>query len=259
MSAGGQGLDDEFDESGSGDVPDVVGWLRDHPQEWEFATIEDYFEANPAARRTFDDVLRRVWSSRVERLRRRRRRRWVVVGGIAALAVGGVAAAALVRSGQPTHPEAGPLCRAEPRAGGDAYALAPGADPIDGCARVWATDWFDIGGGTVPALTACIGSNGAIEVFPGESDICDALGLAPADPALSPENELVVALQERLIMEIDLADCRPVADVLPAAQAIVEQSGLDGWSVVVGPGSEAAVCTKTAVDSSTRTVVLHEF
>lgn len=240
-------------------VPDPVTWLSDHPWDWKFATPDDFLIADPAARRVMDCVLRNQASRYALRAKLRRRVRWGGVSVVAALVAGGAIAVAVSGDGQPDHPESGALCRAEARVDGNAIALDPGTDPLAGCRRVWADDDFGMGAPMVPPLTACIGENGAIEVFPAEATVCQQLGLEAAAPVLAPENAAIIELQEELVTKINRAKCRPVRDVVAAAETIVTTSPLEGWRVVIEPGSESGLCGKAAVDSSIRTVTVHEF
>jgi len=80
------------------------------------------------------------------------------------------------------------------------------------------------------------------------------LGLEPADPTLDAESQSVVALQQRLVDEINLADCQPASTVQRQAQAILDESGLNDWSVVVVGDAGSSACAKTGVDTATKTV-----
>lgn len=239
-------------------VPDVVAWLQAHPSEWEYATVDDALDADPAARRALNEIYRHHDTHRARALSRRRRLRWGVALGGVAVALGGVAVAAVFSFGQPTRPESGTLCRARAELDGDAAALAAGEDPIAGCTQVWESGQFGPVD-AVPPLTACIGPHGVIEVFPDEPGVCERLDLAPADPALSDENELIVQMQDRLTAEINLAECQAVSEAAEQARRIITETGISGWHVVIEPGSETGVCGKTAVDTPTRTVTIHEF
>lgn len=108
--------------------------------------------------------------------------------------------------------------------------------------------------GGVPELASCVDPRGPINVFPGSESVCQQLGLQSADPDLTPANEAVVQLQDRLAQEVNLAECRPVSDVAAAATGFVSEAGLEGWQVVVTAGDETGECGKAAVDSNTQTV-----
>jgi hypothetical protein len=245
-------------ESAPGD--DGLGeWIREHPAVWDYAWTENEL-ADPDIDRIIDRLVAER-SAPARQLRRRRRR--IIVSACAAVAVtsGAVAAAAVLRSGQPTRPEAGTVCRAEPRLDSNAIVVEPGPDPVSGCLALWKDGSFaghsTISG--VPDLVACVDPRGAINVFPGDKDLCVRLHLEPADTGLSADNEAIVALQDRLTTDINLEDCQPVEQVLAEAKQILADSGLHGWRVAIGPGSEHADCAKTGVDASTRTITVSQF
>lgn len=211
-----------------------------------------------AALLLLEEVYRRRDAEDREHIRRRRRRRLGAAGGLAMVAVGGTAAAVLFRD-QPSRPEAGAVCRATADLYGDAIALAAGADPIDGCRQLWVDGNFGASDGSVPPLVACVGPHGAVEIFPGEASVCERLGLDHAEPELSAQNRAVVALQDRLVEEINAAECRSVQDVAVLAERILSESGLGGWQVVVEPGTEAGVCGKASINTPMKTVSVVEF
>lgn len=175
------------------------------------------------------------------------------------LAAGGTAAAIALRPGQPAAPEAGIVCLAEPGVNNHAVVLAPGVDPIEGCRAEWEHGSFsDRAGGLVPDLVACIDPvGGAISVFPGDPATCDGLGMQVADAVLDADSVAVIALQERLVAEINLADCQPTAvAVAEQAEQILAESGLTGWRVQINADAETGTCARAGVDSSSRTVFI---
>lgn len=206
----------------------------------------------PAA--LLEAIRRRDAEERRRRRLIRRRARWGGIAGVALVATGGVAAASLFRE-QPRAPEGGVACRGTVNpTGGVVIAIGTVVDPIEGCRDVWESGRFGLVD-SIPPLTACIGLHGLIEVFPAEQGVCEELGLAVADSELSPENAAIVALQDRLVEEINALDCQPVPDVLVAAKRIVADAGFDDWNVIISPGvPEDGPCGKVGVDSSTRTV-----
>ena len=96
-------------------------------------------------------------------------------------------------------------------------------------------------------------------MFPGELSVCSELGIERADAELSEENDAVVAFQDRLVEEINLAECRPVDEVAQLVAKALDESKLEGWTVVVSPGSEAGMCGKIAVDGANTTIVINDF
>lgn len=238
------------------DLPDVVELLAEHPEDWVYATVADALAADPAARRVLDDVRRRHRLRVEQDGRRGRRRRWVAGGAAVLVAATGATAAAVTLRGQPERPESGSLCRAEARIGGNAVAIPSGEDAIEGCRQAWQRGDLGSSGGSVPPLTACIGPNGIVEVFPAERGICESLELPAADLVLSAENQAIVELQERLGAALNPGDCHPMDEAIVIAQRIADDSTLEGWTVAVGPGSESADCAVVAVDAVEHTVTL---
>jgi hypothetical protein len=233
------------------DVLDDLGrWIRQNEDTWLADDVE----------RMSDDHMHALAAAVATTSSSRSRRR--IVGGAIAVVVltGSAAAAAVMLSDQPTAPEAGVVCRAELNDSADAAVLEPGTDPLAGCRMLWEEGRLgDISGASeVPDLVACIGSGGAIEVFPGPADGCEQLGLVPAAEELSAENAEVVQLNEQLTEQINAAPCVPVRDVAAAAERIVQQSGLTDWEVVVSPGSEGGTCGKVAVDSAVQQVFVNQ-
>lgn len=231
----------------------LAGWVR----ETLYFDVEEGTRDDDAAQHILAEVYRRRDAE--DRRRTRRRRRLLCGGIVVGVMVSGSAAAALLWPwGQPTRPEVGVLCHASAELNSDAIVIAPGDDPVEGCARLWATGELPTGEGpdAVPALVACIGPNGAIEVFPGPNEVCAQLELEAADPTLNSDNSAIVALQDRLIQEINLAACRPVRDVVAAVEEQLTEFSMVGWTVTVTPGAEAGACGKVAVDTTNRTVLV---
>ena len=136
--------------------------------------------------------------------------------------------------------------------------IPPSVDPIAACAEQWAAGSL---GPTqeVPPLTVCIATTGVVEVYPGDTQVCGRLGLATADPELTPDNLAVLSLNDLLVEEVDLADCAPAVDVQLAAQRIVDDLGLDGWTVKIRDDSQDADCAKVALDQPTKTITVIKF
>lgn len=235
-------------------------WILEHPEVWGLAT-----ETPATAAR--DEAVRRITSGQhvTERANEfaRRRRRFIAGGAlaVAVLAGGTAAVAAVIRSAQPTRPNEGITCRASADVRADAIVIDIQADPVAGCATLWSEGKFASPGSepAIPQLAECIAAAGNIEVFPGDESVCARLGLIASDSTLSSESNVVVALTDRLTSEINLADCASAAAVTGAAQVIVDESGLEGWTVVVRPDSAGAACAKVAVDAPTRTVTVVKF
>ena len=105
----------------------------------------------------------------------------------------------------------------------------------------------------------CVSTSGVIEVYPGNSSTCGQLGLVVADQSLSPENQAMIALETRIVEEINDLPCVAAIEAAAIAQRIVDTSELDGWTVFVRPDSESASCAKAAVDVPSRTLSIVKF
>lgn len=237
---------------------ELAAWIRDHPSVWAAAPASEVDEAD------IERLVHKIASgqreaNRVESMTRRRRR--TAVGGVLSvvlIAGGAVGVAAIVRS-QPSEPAAGIVCRAAAEPDADAFVIAAGADPIVGCTEVWETGSLVSGTRTAPPLTACISLPGAIEVYPGDTEVCASLGFPLADPTLSLDNQAVIALNDRLVDEINLAECATADQVFESAQQILDDSALDGWSVTIRADAADAACAKAAVDPSARLITITKY
>ncbi len=240
---------------------EVSSWICEHPEVWA-----DALEAPSAAE--IDELVGQVVSGARDRRRAdetgRRRRRLVATGALTIIVVtgGAVGVASLIRSGQPSRPSDGIACRsaADPRA--DAIVVEAGSDPVGRCRALWAGGEPAQPGpavGEVPPLVACVGASGVIEVYPGDSSTCGQLGLVVADPSLTPENQAVVALQDRIVELINDQPCVAATKAAAIAQEIVADSELDGWTVSVRPDSENASCAKAALDVPNQTISVVKF
>ena len=197
------------------------------------------------------------------RLRHRRRRaRWGGLFALGLVAGTAIGVTAYLRSGQPARPEGGILCRAAASLTADATLLQLSADPVAACADEWAAGRIEgspggaaTGGAGVPPLVACIGTGGAIEVFPGEPGTCAQLGLDEA--AASPDSAAVAvaALQDRIATEVNLA-CVPPAEVEAVLRQMLADAELSGWSIDATPDAATASCATVSINSVTRTLLI---
>ncbi len=247
-------------------LDDLAEWIRRHPEAWPAS--EEFTISDARIDEIIESVIAGQRRAPADTLARRRRRRRLVGGACFVIAAtsGAVVAASMLRSEQPTQPQAGAACRAQAQVRADAIVLAPGGDPIEGCRALWEGGQFEeldtgepgIGAGdAVPPLSACIGGGGVVEVFPGEPSVCSDLGLAAADPTLSPENQAIVDLQDRLVETINMAECIPVADAAPMAEAILDEAPLDGWTVWIRPEAQGGTCGKVAVDPTAKQIIVN--
>lgn len=190
----------------------------------------------------------------------RRRRLVAAIVAIGIVAIGGAAAASWWPT-QPSRPEAGISCRSNASLDGDAIVLEPGADPIEACGVLWESGQISAGGisslpapQAVPLLTACVGSGGALEVYPAPAGVCAELGLADAPLQLGEDEASAIELQSR-IADFNGERCHTERDALARAEAMLDALGMADWTVAVGmPGGPDLTCAALSVDSSRATV-----
>lgn len=240
---------------------EVSSWIRQHPDVWA-----DAVDAPSASE--IDELVGQVVSGARDRRRAeeagRRRRQFVATGALTIIVVTGsaVGVAALIGSGQPSRPSEGIACRSAADTRADAIVVEAGSDPLARCRTLWTDGKLTEPGqalGEIPSLVACLGASGVIEVYPGDSSVCAQLGLIVADAVLTPENQAMLALQGRIVDEVNDQPCFAAIKVAAIAQLIVDESNLEGWTVSVRPDSEDASCAKAAVDVPTRTISIVKF
>jgi hypothetical protein len=206
-----------------------------------------------------DIIAGRIESSNVPRPRRPRRR-WIAAGAAITVLAGGTAVAALWNGAKPTHPEQGIACRASADPKGDAEVLPPAQDPLAACAQLWLAgvlpDLDHAGPATdvAPPLFACVGSGGALDVFPNLADPpikCTDLGLVDADTDLIDDPRVV--LQDRLTNDINLT-CVDLDTARQLALKALADLGLNDWTVTVR--DNAKDCVKAGEDPDTKSVFL---
>ena len=105
----------------------------------------------------------------------------------------------------------------------------------------------------VPALTACIGSGGAIEVFPGDGSTCGSLGLEPAAPLVDEQALAIAVLQDRIAAEVNLA-CVPGSEIEARLERLLADGSLSGWSIQLTADARGARCVLVAVDGLARSL-----
>jgi hypothetical protein len=245
-----------------GTQADVIAeWIRRHPEVWAEAS-------HPLDPAVVDHVVADIVSgarlARLERPETSRRRRIVATGVLSTLVVAGgaVGVAALVRSGQPTQPTAGVGCRSGSSVDADVIVIEPTDDPVRDCAELWADGRFELAQGqsnAVPSLVACISDVGVIEVLPGGATMCAELGLVDAEPVLDPLNAQLVALEDRLVAEINSGSCMTAGDAASLAQQIIDEFGVVDWTVEARADSVWAECVKAILDLESRRIEIVKF
>lgn len=170
-----------------------------------------------------------------------RRRIGVTVGlGVAVLAT---AAFAVTRREQASDPT-GTGCYASAALDGDIVVLGVVDDPVAACSTLWSDGTLGTGG--VGALTACVNEAGVAVVFPDTAAVCSRLGLGEYVAGRSDEQQALADLHERMA-EFYSADCYRQADAITTAQQLLDESGLEGWTVELAedfpPGLDCGVAT----------------
>jgi hypothetical protein len=192
--------------------------------------------------------------------RRRNRRRWLAGGSAVVVLAGGASVAALWPREKPSHPEQGIACHATLETVGNAQVVPPAADPLAACGQLWLQGVLpDLEHGgpatdVAPPLFACVGRGGGLDVFPNLSDppaTCAGLGLA--DAAAVPLDDPLIALQDRLVSEIN-ERCVTADAAHPVIQAALDDVGLSDWTITVRPDTHG--CVFAGEDSDNKTVFL---
>jgi len=235
----------------------LASWIRCHPEVWHHSATDDGFD--PADESVIEAIINGSADAKVEARRARRLRRFAVgaASSVIVVAASAVGVAAIINSRQSERPESGARCMATVALEADGLVLAPGEDPVDGCRKVWAGAWRN-SNGVVPDLTPCINVDGGVDVFPADDQVCAALGLDNAAASFDEHNLAVIKLQNQVVEEINLGECRPVAEVIAMTETIIAEVGLANWAVVVGDGADGGLCGKVAVDSATRTAIVNQ-
>ncbi len=186
-----------------------------------------------------------------------RRRRWLVAAGVSAIVVVGGAGVAAYVGTRPSVPSAGVMCRAS-ISNRSAIVIESTADPIVGCAALWARgDLPEIGRpgpGDVPTLVACVGERGVLEVLPvSAGQTCADAGLVDAD-ASGLADDPVTRLQELLALRINLTPCQPVEPAVDLVEASLREVGLT--DVTVDVREPDARCVLAVIEPSHTRVLL---
>lgn len=186
-----------------------------------------------------------------------RRRRWLVVAGVSAIVVVGGAGVAAFVGARPSTPTAGVVCRAS-ISNSSAIVIEPSADPVAACADLWARgDLPEIGQkgpGEIPRLVACVGARGTLEVLPAaKGQTCAAAGMVEADPSGSLDDP-VVALQERLAIDINVAACQAIEPATDIVEAALRELELPSWTIEVR--QPTATCVIAVVEPTSTRVLL---
>jgi hypothetical protein len=197
---------------------------------------------------------------------RHRRRRWgsAALGFalFAGLATGTVVTATVLDRAHVARPDAGVFCHVSSTGDiGSGVVTGGASDPITACRALWNNGTLplidEISEPTDPALVACTGLTGVVQVFPGESDeLCTRLGLSAADlDALAVDP--LIDLQEGL-SRIN-AECLLPDQARERALALLDDLRFEGWRVVMRPANGdgcAGVLIMDGVDDTVEVMVL---
>ena len=187
-------------------------------------------------------------------------RKLVAAGVIVGVLGSGAAVAALWNTFKPDRPHEGIACHASADvAVTRAVVIAPAADPIAACAKLWRSGALpDVDGGAatdvIPNLFMCVGRGGGLEVFPRLSDVavtCDDLGLSETE-GVSIHDPLIV-LQDRLSNDIN-STCTDLQSARKLARAALSDLSLNNWTIVVQ--ADTAGCVAAGEDPATQSIFL---
>jgi hypothetical protein len=192
----------------------------------------------------------------------RRRRPMAVAAGVvvASLVVTSAAAGLWWQNRSSDHRSL--ACYAADSTDADRYEMQidAGDDPIAACAVLWTDGTITTSG--QPPSQICPTSTGTTAVVPGDDpSACVRAGLEPFDPsrgggATLDDQRTVDSLSSRLVGSF-LDVCLDEQASRAAAEAALDDEGLDDWSVVVAvPFSTQRSCGAADVDAAQRTIVI---
>lgn len=237
-------------------------------RDW-FAVLKETLDSERAkatvASHDVEAMIADIVSGRIQAVERprlgRSRRRWIAMGTVVGVFGGGATAVALWHIARPERPQEGISCHASVDVVETGMLiLPPTADPIGACTELWLTGRLPhvVEKGTssdaVPALFACVGSGGGLDVFPDLTEpavSCSDLGLA--DAIIDGAEDPLVALQARLTNDIN-TKCLDLETAQRLAQAAVSDLGLAGWTVTTRERPRG--CVKAGQDAGARSVYL---
>ncbi len=111
--------------------------------------------------------------------------------------------------------------------------------------------------GSVPPLTACVTGRGTLAVFPTDNqDVCSDLGLAYPEPTSQDTADQIRQLDTDLQVHFASGECAGMEKAETRVRTILDDSGLDGWSIETQEPSEARPCASYSLDADTETIHL---
>lgn len=223
------------------------------PPGWSERTDLD---ADPVAAQILDQVFagdRNVIS--LDDARRRRRG----IGGaivVAALVAGGAVAAIWNRTPSET---ARVSCWSEAVADPPEVLGLPWdgqSDPATMCADEWSSGVFR-GSPPPDELEMCVTENNIVAVIPGAPGACGELGLDEFSPSPDDSDPSVIELQRRLDRAFNNETCQPPDRVMEETRTVLDEVGLNGWSIIAGAESADEPCaTVLLVPEKAEVIVL---
>lgn len=137
-----------------------------------------------------------------------------------------------------------------------AVVAADGRAPAAICASVWASAFRDR---PQPSqLTACVLATGPVGVFPGDSDVCGRLGLAPYRPDTATQAQVrgLAATKDALVAAF-AGSCLNEKKGREAARQLLDRHGFRDWRIEVSqPFTSARPCASLAFDEPHKTLIL---
>jgi hypothetical protein len=213
--------------------------------------VSDFLEPgeNPHA----DQLLQRIISSGVGARRPSRRLRLVVAVAAGTAAIGATAAAAVVLTRQAGNPTV-LACYSNAdvdTANQVAIEPDPARTPVEQCTPLWSDG--RLGTGEAPPLVACVTDADTVAVLPGDHSACANAGWVSADTSPEANSDPSVLLPS-LLSDTFAGRCMNVAAATAAAQDVLDQLGLAGWTI--RDRATAATCTVPVVDVDARAIDL---
>jgi len=230
---------------------DPFNILRDHDPV-DFATLPDADSASAQA--LFEAI---TATPRPDRSRVHRRRRIIALAVLAAM----LAAAtwvALTRNITAVDV----ACYATTDLDGDRVGISPAVAPtVDLCVIPWEEGPLtnpNMARGKVPPLTGCVTTEGVLAVFPTDDPtICESLGLVAPNSSKQPNRLGSIAQTEAEIVDyIAGEECVAPGEAEVRVRSILDNNGLEDWTITRQPTRTGRPCTSIAFDTSAKTVIL---
>jgi hypothetical protein len=141
----------------------------------------------------------------------------------------------------------------------DASVVASdGRNPVDVCRDAWRAG--KVGPVTPATLIACVLPGGAAGVFPGDNptdNICERLGLTPADPPTTSDQTATFTLVRDALSGQFQATCLPLDQASVVAQRELAGQHLNDWTVETPTAATTErPCASLAIDEPGQRIIL---